>query len=150
MNKKEEKNKDVWSQISKNIGKKIVDATDVAADAADVAADALSGKTRPVGGRIPVEKYDVWERLKLRAKESGMSTSEYFVDSLETIEKINDVLFPIADSFSRKRIEFKNDMMRVLVQSVEGLDSAELIKKSDKLHEEISTTLKGRMVDFEK
>ena len=95
-------------------------------------------KRKPVGGHIPSSEYDAWEKYKGRCNQAGVSVScEGFLDMLKTHNKINDVMFPIANSYGYSPLKFKNEMIDVLLRTVQSLDNKKMIKESDKLHSEI-------------
>lgn len=93
---------------------------------------------KAVGGHIPASEFGEWEKYKKRCDRAGVSIScEGFLDMLKTHNKINDVMYPIANSYGYSPLKFKNEIVEVLLQIVKELDNKRLVKEASQLHEDI-------------
>lgn len=99
--------------------------------------------TKPVGGRIPKKEYDEWTKFKARCSIAGIQLSPYgMLDMLQTYNRINEVIFPLAGSYDFQPIEFKNDVLDIILNSLKELGKKEEWKNdSAKVKENIKSKL---------
>jgi len=103
-------------------------------------------KMKPVGGRIPEEKYSEWETYKNHCRHSGLKISdEGFLDMLQTHNKINKTLYPMANNFGYKPVEFKNIIIDVFLGTVSNINQDKWKKDSDHLKKEIVNGLENSL-----
>jgi hypothetical protein len=100
-------------------------------------------ETRPIGGRIPKESYNEWEDFKSKCGIAGLKPNPYgMLDMLTTYNKINKVIFPIANSYGFKPIEFKNKVIDIILQSLSEITDSKWDKESKEVKEAVYEKIK--------
>ena len=95
-------------------------------------------KMKPVGGKIPEEKYSEWEFHKHQCIRVGLKVSdEGMLDMLTTHNKLTRVFYPMANGLGYNPVDFKNMMVDVFVNAIQDLDDKKWKKESVDLRNEI-------------
>ena len=98
--------------------------------------------TKPVGGRIPKHKYDEWLDFKEGCRNAGLQLSpDGMIDMIETYNRINKAVFPMARIYGFEKIEFKNAVIDIILQEIKSLNIAEWEKDSKKIKSKIKDKL---------
>ena len=103
--------------------------------------------TRPVGGRIRKEDFDEWEKFKSRCSIAGIKMSpDGMLDMLKTYNSINEILYPMASAYDFKPIQFKNDVLEIMLSALKEKSKKSWVEDSAKLktkiHEKLNTAVK--------
>lgn len=100
-------------------------------------------ETRPIGGRIPKENYNEWEEFKSNCLIAGLKLNPYgILDMVATNNKINRVLFPIADSYGFKPIAFKNEVIDSILEALSEIADKKLNEEPNKFKKEVYSEIK--------
>jgi hypothetical protein len=98
--------------------------------------------TRPVGGRIPKKRFDEWEKFKNRCFVAGLKMSpDGILDMLETYNRINDVLYPMASAYDFKPVQFKNDVLDIILGALKEISKDKWKEDSTKIKTKIHDKL---------
>ena len=98
--------------------------------------------TRSVGGHIPTDQFNEWEDYVARCKTHGISVSyEGFFDMLKTTNRINKVLFPLAEKCGYDPVEFKNEAIDIMLASLAIVETTDVFKRIEDIHEEVITKI---------
>jgi len=94
--------------------------------------------TKPVGGRIPRSHYGEWEKFKSRCTIASLQVSPMgMLDMLQTYNKINDIIFPMASAYNFQPIQFKNDVLDIMLHALKELNQQKWIKDSETFKSQI-------------
>jgi len=99
--------------------------------------------TRPVGGRIPRKDYPEWENFKSKCAVAGIKVNpEGLIDMIKSYNKMNKVLYPIASLYDFNPVEFRNDVLDIVLSKFEEIiDKKEWKKDSVKVKQQMRTEL---------
>lgn len=109
-------------------------------------------ETRPIGGRIPKEKYREWQIFKNRCYIAGVKPNpDGLLDMLETYNKINSVIFSLARVYGFKPLPFKDEILTIMLNSLNELNEQKELKQEafqlkKNLHNKIATTVTMKQV----
>jgi hypothetical protein len=101
--------------------------------------------TRPVGGHIPIARFQEWEEYAARCKKHGISVSyEGFFDMLTTSNKINKVLFPLAEKYGYDPVKFKNETIDIMLSALDIVGSTDIFERIESIHDEVMIKMNER------
>ncbi|MBE3086241.1 MAG: hypothetical protein IMZ64_08495 [Bacteroidetes bacterium] len=94
--------------------------------------------TRSVGGHIPIDRFQEWDEYTMRCKKHGISVSyEGFFDMLTTSNKINKILFPLAEKYGYDPVEFKNEIIDIMLSTLDIVGSTDIFERIENIHDEV-------------
>lgn len=110
--------------------------------------------TKPIGGRIPVDCHD-WDEYGLICDRYHISKSYAgFLDMVQTSNRINMVLFPLADKYHCDPLRFKNDVLDAMLSLFSVMEQngmADMIQKVimsyNKSVSSVDETFKGEIIN---
>ena len=103
-------------------------------------------ETRPVGGRIPKDNFDEWETFKSRCAIAGLQLSpDGLLDMLVTYNKLNSVIFRIANSYGLRPIHFKDKIMDMVLEVLNKVDEKKVDESIQTVIENIRQQMEEEM-----